>query len=69
VALGRPALARPWLREGRLVAPFALSVRPQRSYHLLPHARGRAADAFADWLATCCERAAEEGLALVSGRT
>ena len=69
VALGRPALARPWLREGRLLAPFPLTLRPERQYHLLPHAHGRAADAFADWLAACCARVAGEGLALISGRT
>jgi DNA-binding transcriptional LysR family regulator len=68
IALGRPSLARPWLREGRLAAPCALHVRPERRYHLLPHARGRAADAFADWLADACARVAAEGLALISGR-
>ncbi|MGN6526181.1 MAG: LysR substrate-binding domain-containing protein [Burkholderiaceae bacterium] len=67
VALARPSLARAWLREGRLVAPFALAVRPAASYHLLPHASGRAAEAFAAWLAQCCARIADESLAFVSG--
>jgi DNA-binding transcriptional LysR family regulator len=67
VALARPALARGWLREGRLVAPIPLSVRPSRQYVLLPHARGRAADAFAQWLAARCARIAGEALALISG--
>jgi DNA-binding transcriptional LysR family regulator len=68
VALARPSLARSWLRDGGLIAPFALSVRPSRQYHLLPHARGRAADAFADWLGARCARIAGEALALISGR-
>jgi hypothetical protein len=68
VALARPSLARAWLGEGRLVAPFPLAVRPAASYHLLPHASGRAAEAFAGWLAEACARIADESLALVSAQ-
>ena len=67
VALGRPSLARPWLRSGALVALSALQVRPQAQYQVLQHDRGDAAAAFADWLALTCERIAAESLALLSG--
>ena len=69
IALGRPSLARAWLREGRLLAPFALHVRPANRYHLLPHASGKAATAFADWLADTCARIGADGLAAISGRS
>jgi len=67
VALGRPSLARPWLRSGALVALSALQVRPQAQYQLLKHDRSDAAQAFAAWLALTCERIAAEALALLSG--
>lgn len=51
VALARPSLAWPWLREGSLRPLFGLSVPAQRPYHLLPHADDPAVRAFADWLA------------------
>jgi DNA-binding transcriptional LysR family regulator len=67
IALARPALARSWLRQGALQAPFELAVRPALQYHLLPHERGKAPDAFADWLCATCARVAADGRALISG--
>ncbi len=68
VALARPSLARAWLRDGRLRAPFDLRVPAAGCYQLLPHARSSAADAFDAWLAGTCERAALAGLDLISGQ-
>jgi LysR family transcriptional regulator, glycine cleavage system transcriptional activator len=67
VALARPTLARHWLRAGSLVPLFGLSATPASLYFVLPHAGGGAAALFADWLAACCTRIADEALAQVSG--
>lgn len=67
VALGRPTLARPWLRSGSLVALSEVRVAPQAHYQVLMHSRTEAALAFADWLGATCARIEAEALALVSG--
>jgi DNA-binding transcriptional LysR family regulator len=67
VALARPTLARHWLRAGSLVPLFGLTAPPASLYFLMPHAEGGAAALFADWLAACCARIADESMALVSG--
>jgi LysR family transcriptional regulator, glycine cleavage system transcriptional activator len=67
VALGRPSLARHWLRTGALQPLFGLSAEPANLYYLLPHAANGAAPLFADWLAACCTRIAAESQALLSG--
>lgn len=57
-ALGRPSLARTWLRSGTLVAPFPIEAVPPHQYYLLPPAGTASAGAFVDWLAALCERIA-----------
>lgn len=68
VALARPSLARSWLSSGSLRRLFEVSVPAASHYQLLPHAASPASDAFAQWLAGACERAARAGLAFVSGQ-
>jgi DNA-binding transcriptional LysR family regulator len=67
VALARPTLARHWMRAGSLVRLFEVSASPASLYFVLPHAAGGAAALFADWLAACCQRIADESHALLSG--
>ncbi len=71
VALARPALARQWLRSGELRPVFGAGQTPMlpadTAYHLLPATHPTpAAEALAAWLHEAGERAAAEGLALVS---
>ena len=54
VALGRGILVRDEIRSGRLVRPFALSVRDRSAYHLVhrpDNPRLEAISAFREWLA------------------
>lgn len=70
VALARPSLARPWLRDGRLRPLFELAARPPNQYLALvkPDA-GVAARDFVAWLAGECRQAAEAGeAALLAAR-
>jgi len=74
VALARPALARHWLRSGELRPAFGAGQTPlllaDTAYHLLPVANPTPATvALAAWLHEVGERAAAEGLALVSALT
>ncbi|AHE35359.1 LysR family transcriptional regulator [Burkholderia pseudomallei] len=66
VALGSPALARPWLAAGALVPLFPRIVRPAAPYYLMPYAPRAAAGAFAAWLAEVCERAVRDGAEFLS---
>jgi DNA-binding transcriptional LysR family regulator len=72
VALARPSLARPYLRSGQLRPVFGPgqtpTATPATAYYLMPLAgTSPAAAQFAQWLRGACERAAAEGLALISG--
>lgn len=65
VALARPALARPWLAAGSLLAPLAQRAWPTQHYQLLTHGNADAVRPFADWLRALCAdelAAAEEEL-------
>ncbi|MCE2915071.1 MAG: LysR family transcriptional regulator [Rubrivivax sp.] len=71
VALARPALALPWLRNGTLVAvaPAAQADRwalaSSASYQWIVHVTGPAATALGDWLHACCRETEAEALAAV----
>jgi LysR family transcriptional regulator, glycine cleavage system transcriptional activator len=65
VALGRPALARPWLAAGSLVPLFDIVTQPAFQYRLLPHGEAAAA-VFADWLRGVCAAVEQEAQALLS---
>lgn len=67
VALGRPTLARHWLRGGALQPLFDVRARPAQAYHLLPHAGTGPAPRFAAWLRDTCARVQAEAHALISG--
>jgi LysR family transcriptional regulator, glycine cleavage system transcriptional activator len=67
IALARPTLAKHWLESGTLVRLFSISAAPAHQYHLLPHARTPAAEAFIAWLRALCERVQQESAALLSG--
>jgi LysR family transcriptional regulator, glycine cleavage system transcriptional activator len=56
IALARPSLARRWIEGGNLVAPFALTARPAKQYHLAAVSPAPIARAFADWLHERCAR-------------
>lgn len=60
IALGRPSLARHWLRAGSLVPVLALSATPACQYGLVLQARHGAALAFADWLKALCDDVAAQ---------
>lgn len=68
VALARPSLARHWLASGALQPLFAIGAAPAFRYYLLPHAAQGPAAAFAAWLSSECDEAAQAAAALVSGR-
>lgn len=68
VALARPSLARTWLENGALVPLFDVQATPAHQYHVLPHATGGAAAAFAQWLQRSCERIAREALEQLAAR-
>lgn len=68
VALARPSLARHWLASGALQPLFAIGAAPAFRYYLLPHAAQGPAAAFAAWLRSECDEAAQAAAALVSGR-
>jgi LysR family transcriptional regulator, glycine cleavage system transcriptional activator len=69
IALARPSLARRWIEGGNLVAPFALTAKPARQYHLAHPPGGRAAPVardFAEWLLERCRRWSQASQALFS---
>jgi DNA-binding transcriptional LysR family regulator len=68
VALARPSLARAWLENGALVAPFAIQAVPAHQYHVLAPAGSGAAPQFARWLQQRCERIAQQAQALLAVR-
>jgi LysR family glycine cleavage system transcriptional activator len=55
VALARPALARPWLAAGSLMAPLPQRAWPTQHYRLLTHGASPAAADFARWLRGLCD--------------
>jgi LysR family glycine cleavage system transcriptional activator len=70
VVLGRPTLARHWLRHGNLVplfAPALVAAEPASRYYLLPHATSGLAPVFADWLLALCADVEREAAAALSG--
>lgn len=70
VVLGRPSLARAWLRSGALRPVFGAGstlARPEAAYRLMPVADDEAAAGFAAWLERVAADAAAEGLAWISG--
>lgn len=61
VALARPSLAEGWLSRGALVPlPFGITATPASQYQLMPHVRGGAAAAFAQWLTAACAQTVEQ---------
>lgn len=66
VALGSPALARSWLRDGSLVPIFPDTTCPALPYCLLPHMAYGTADAFARWLKGVCDRAVRDASEYIS---
>lgn len=73
VVLARPALARQALQAGALQPVLGAGRTPlapaPTAYRLRPHADDPGVLAAAAWLHLACQQAADEGLALVSGRT
>lgn len=71
VVLSRPSLARAALRAGRLRPVLGAGATPwlmaSSAYWLLPHGEQPAQQAGAAWLREACERAAADGLALITG--
>lgn len=72
VALGRPSLARRWLRSGALRCPFPLVVPTRTQYYLAGHEShggcGRLVrEGFEGWLREICTQAECESAELVSG--
>jgi LysR family transcriptional regulator, glycine cleavage system transcriptional activator len=71
VVLARPSLARQALRAGLLRPVLGVASTPVaqaiHAYQLLPHGDDALTEAAAAWLGQACERAAADGLALISG--
>lgn len=70
VALGRPSLARHWLRSGALLPLFGISLAALTQYYIAPaEVDGGAVRAtFECWLREVCAQAEKEGAELVSRR-
>jgi LysR family glycine cleavage system transcriptional activator len=68
VALGRPALARPWLAAGSLVPALPQRAWPTQHYQLLRHGSSDAARHFERWLRALCERELAEAQEELSRR-
>lgn len=66
VALGRPTLARQWLKRGALVMPLALSAPAPTQYFVAPTAAGGAAELFGAWLREVCAGVEREAAELLS---
>ena len=66
IALARPSLARRWIEGGNLVAPFALTARPARQYHVAALSAAPVARDFAAWLHERCARWAAASQALLA---
>lgn len=66
IALGSPALARPWLKSGSLVPLFRRITCPALPYCLLSHSANGTAEAFARWLKGVCDRAVREASEYIS---
>lgn len=75
VALGRPSLARQWLKSGALQALFDLAVPTRTQYYLaapLPHVSGcglAVRTGFETWLRDICAKVQRESAELVSRQT
>lgn len=71
VVLARPSLARQALQAGQLRPVLGVGATPwlaaNSAYWLLPQCDSPAAEACTGWVRNACERAAADGLALVSG--
>jgi LysR family transcriptional regulator, glycine cleavage system transcriptional activator len=66
IALARPSLARRWIEGGSLVAPFALTAKPARQYHLAALGAAPVAHEFAAWLHQRCAHWAAASHALLA---
>lgn len=66
IALGSPALAKPWLQRGALVPLFPAITCAALPYCLLPHAAAGIAGAFAHWLKGVCDRVIRESSEYIS---
>lgn len=66
IALGSPALAKAWLKNGSLIPIFPSITCAALPYCLLPHAASGITGSFAHWLKTVCDRVIHESSEYIS---